>query len=83
MQTQPAVEYQLRYKRHSRIHSIEELSKPPVDNRYGRGFHTCVTNLTELAGPHSSFHDMPAHLAISEDEDVEKACARALHSVGA
>uniref|UniRef100_M4BC68 Uncharacterized protein n=1 Tax=Hyaloperonospora arabidopsidis (strain Emoy2) TaxID=559515 RepID=M4BC68_HYAAE len=81
-QMKPTIKYQPGSKRHSRTHSLEALSEPPVDKRYGRSGHTGGTHSTAAPGPRSSFHDMSAHLASTQDEDVEEECARVVYSVG-
>jgi hypothetical protein len=78
---QPNVEYPPGSKRHSRTHSLEGLSEPPVEKRYGRVGRTSGASSTPAPGPRSSLDDMSALLASIEEEEEEE-CAHVVYSVG-
>ena len=59
-------------KRHSRTHSLEGLSEPPVEKRYGRVGRTSGASSTPAPGPRSSLDDMSALLASIEEEEEEE-----------
>ncbi|KAF1334706.1 Integrase catalytic core protein, partial [Globisporangium splendens] len=77
---QPNVEYPPGSKRHSRTHSLEVLSEPSVEKRYGRVGRTSGASSTPAPGPRSSLDDMSALLASIEEEEEE--CAHVVYSVG-
>ncbi|GAB9477791.1 Integrase catalytic core protein, partial [Globisporangium polare] len=80
---QPNVEYPPGSKRHSRTHSLEGLSEPPVEKRYGRVGRTSGASSTIGPGPRSSLDDMSALLAsIEEDEGDDEERAHVVYSVG-
>ncbi|KAF1332517.1 reverse transcriptase, partial [Globisporangium splendens] len=64
---QPNVEYPPGSKRHSRTHSLEALSGPPVEKRYGRVGRTSGASSTP--DPRSSLDDTSALLASIEEEE--------------
>ncbi|KAF1332328.1 Integrase catalytic core protein, partial [Globisporangium splendens] len=66
-QPQPNVEYPPGSKRHSRTHSLEALSEPPVEKRYGRVGRTSGASSTP--DPRSSLDDMSALLASIDEEE--------------
>ncbi|CAI5740017.1 unnamed protein product [Peronospora destructor] len=76
---QPNVEYPPGSKRHSRAHSLEVLSAPPVEKHYGRVGRTSGASSTPAPGSRSSLDDMPALLASTEEEEE---CAHVVYSVG-
>ncbi|KAF1328946.1 Gag-pol polyprotein, partial [Globisporangium splendens] len=55
---QPNVEYPPGSKRHSRTHSLEVLSEPPVEKRYGRVGRTSGASSTPAPGPSGRFADV-------------------------
>ncbi|KAF1318426.1 Integrase catalytic core protein, partial [Globisporangium splendens] len=77
---QPNVEYPPGSKRHSRTHSLEALSEPPVEKRYGRVGRTSGASSTPAPGPRSSLDDMSALLASIEEGEEE--CAHVVYSGG-
>ncbi|KAF1328945.1 Gag-pol polyprotein, partial [Globisporangium splendens] len=76
----PNVEYPPGSKRHSRTYSLEALSKPPVEKRYGRVDRTSGASSAPVPGPRSSLDAMSALLASIEGEEEE--CARTVYSGG-
>ncbi|CAI5717429.1 unnamed protein product [Peronospora effusa] len=59
-------------KRHVRTQSLEALSEPPMEKRYGRGASTSGVHLSSVQGTASPLEAMSAHLAsIDEEEDEE------------
>ncbi|KAF1318429.1 Integrase catalytic core protein, partial [Globisporangium splendens] len=78
---QPNVEYPPGSKRHSRTHSLEVLSEPSVEKRYGRVGRTSGASSTPAPGPRSSLDDMSALLASIEEEEEEE-CAHVVYSGG-
>ncbi|KAF1332521.1 reverse transcriptase, partial [Globisporangium splendens] len=64
---QPNVEYPPGSKRHSRTHSLEALSEPPVEKHYGRVGRT--SGASSAPGPRSSLDDTSALLASIEEEE--------------
>jgi len=80
---QPNVEYPPGSKRHLRTHSLEALSEPPVEKRYGRVGRTSGASSTPAQGPRSSLDDMSSLLvSIEEEEEEEEERAHVVYSVG-
>ncbi|KAF1325883.1 Integrase catalytic core protein, partial [Globisporangium splendens] len=77
---QPSAEYPPGSKRHSRTNSLEALSEPPVEKRYGRVSRTSGASSTPAPGPRSSLDDMSALLASIEEGEEE--CAHVVYSGG-
>ncbi|TYZ67785.1 hypothetical protein PybrP1_002501, partial [[Pythium] brassicae (nom. inval.)] len=82
---QPNVEYPPGSKRHLRTHSLEALSEPPVEKRYGRVGRTSGASSTPAQGPRSSLDDMSSLLVSieeEEEEEEEEERAHVVYSVG-
>ena len=79
---QPNVDYAPGSKRHSRTHSLENLSQPPVEKRYGRVGRTSGASTPSAPGPKSSLEDMSALLASIEEEEDQQNYAHVVDSVG-
>ncbi|KAF1316242.1 Integrase catalytic core protein, partial [Globisporangium splendens] len=76
---QPSAEYPPGSKRHSRTNSLEALSEPSVEKRYGRVSRTSGSSSTPAPGPRSSLDDTSALLASIEEEEE---CTHVVYSVG-
>ena len=80
---QPNVEYPPGSKRHSRTHSLEALSEPPVEKRYGRVDRSSGASSVSVPSPRPASEDTSALLAsIEEEEEQEQECAHVVYSVG-
>ncbi|CAI5728373.1 unnamed protein product [Peronospora farinosa] len=72
-------------KRHVRTQSLEALSEPPMEKRYGRGASTSGVHTSSVQGTASPLEAMSALLASideEEDEENEEDCANVVDSVG-
>uniref|UniRef100_A0AAV1TK73 Reverse transcriptase Ty1/copia-type domain-containing protein n=1 Tax=Peronospora matthiolae TaxID=2874970 RepID=A0AAV1TK73_9STRA len=72
-------------KRHVRTQSLEALSEPAVEKRYGRGASTSGVNTSLMQGTASPLEAMSALLASideKEEEEHEIDCANVVDSVG-
>jgi transposase InsO family protein len=78
---QPNVDYPPGSKRHSRTHSLEVLSEPPAEKRYGRASRMSGASTTSTQGPSTSLEDMSA-LLTSIEEDGEEERDHVVYSVG-
>ncbi|CAI5708120.1 unnamed protein product [Peronospora destructor] len=74
------VEYPPGSKQHLRTHSLENLSEPPVEKRYGRGSSESEANTASVQSPGSSFAAMSSLLESIDDEEEDR--ANVVDSVG-